>query len=115
MKGDLEPIRQVLAGNIKKYRKKFGYSQEKLAEKANLSAQTLSDIEGCRRWVSSLTITKLAKALHINEYQLLVPENGKTAANIPGSSLKSLISLQDNLINAINIQFDKAKDTGDFD
>jgi transcriptional regulator with XRE-family HTH domain len=113
MKADLEPIRKILAGNIKKYRKNLGYSQEKLAEKADLSAQTLNDIEGCRRWVSALTMTKLANALHIAEYQLLVPECGETAES-PRSSLKSLISLQNNVINTINIQFDKAKDTGDF-
>jgi transcriptional regulator with XRE-family HTH domain len=113
MKADLEPIRKVLAGNIKKFRKNLGYSQEKLAEKADLSAQTLNDIEGCRRWVSAMTMTKLAKALHVAEYQLLVPESGETAEPA-GSSLKSLILLQDNIIDTINIQFEKAKDTGDF-
>jgi transcriptional regulator with XRE-family HTH domain len=114
MRADLEPIRKVLAGNIRKYRKNLGYTQEKLAEKANLSAQTLNDIEGCRRWVSAMTMTKLAKALHIAEYQLLVPAKGETDEDPPRSSLKSLIVLQDNIINTINIQFDKAKDTGDF-
>jgi transcriptional regulator with XRE-family HTH domain len=114
MKADLEPIRKILAGNIRRYRKELGYSQEKLAEKANLSAQTLNDIEGCRRWVSSTTITKLAKALHVAEYQLLVSEDDKSAETPPRSSLQSLISLQNNIINIINIQFDHAKDTGDF-
>jgi transcriptional regulator with XRE-family HTH domain len=114
MRADAEPIRKVLAGNIKKYRKNLGYSQEKLAEKANLSAQTLNDIEGCRRWVSSVTMTKLAKALRVAEYQLFMPENGETAENLPGSSLKGLITLQDNIIETINIHFDKAKDSGDF-
>jgi transcriptional regulator with XRE-family HTH domain len=114
MKADLEPIRKVLAGNIKKYRKNLGYSQEKPAEKADLSDQTLNDIEGCRRWVSAATMTKLAKALHIAEYQLLVPESGETDEKPHRSSLQSLISLQNNIINTINIQFDQAKDTGDF-
>jgi len=115
MKPNSEPIRGILAGNIKKYRKILRYSQEKLAEKANLSAQTLNDIEGCRRWVSSMTITKLAKALNVSEYQLLVPpEENETIKINHKSSLKSLISLQNNIINTINIQFDKAKDTGDF-
>ena len=112
MRADLEPIRRILAENIRKYRKNFGYSQEKLAEKAGLSSQTLNDIEGCRRWVSAMTLTKLAKALHVAEYQLLVPDNGETFRK--SSSLKSLISLQDNIINTINIQFDEAKDTGSF-
>jgi len=114
MSADREHIRIVLAGNIKKYRKKFEYSQEKLAEKAGLSAQTLNDIEGCRRWLSAKTMTKLAKALNIDEYQLLIPENIETEQDTSKSSLRSLISLQNNIINTINIQFDKAKDTGDF-
>ena len=114
MKADIEPIRRILAGNIKKYRKNLGYSQEKLAEKSHLSAQTLNDIEGCRRWLSAATLTKLANTLHIAEYQLLMPESDETAKKPRRSSLKSLISLQGNIIETINIQFDKAKDTGDF-
>ena len=114
MREDLEPIRRILAGNIRKYRKILGYSQEKLAEKALLSAQTLNDIEGCRRWVSAATLTKLAKALHIAEYQLLVPDDEGTGESPYKSSLKSLISLQNTIINNINTQFDQAKDTGDF-
>jgi len=112
MKANSEPIRLVLAGNIKKYRKDLGYSQEKLAEKAGLSSQTLNDIEGCRRWVSSTTLSKLAKALHIAEYQLFLPKNEE---NHHSSSLKSLFSLQDTVISAVNFQFEKAKDSGNFD
>jgi len=114
MRSDLELIRKILAGNIKKYRKNFGYSQEKLAEKTGLSAQTLNDIEGCRRWISSKTMTKLANALNIAEYQLLVPENEMKVKKSRKSSLKSLISLHNNIIETINVQFDHAKDTGDF-
>jgi transcriptional regulator with XRE-family HTH domain len=114
MRVDAEPLQKILAGNIKKYRKKFGYTQEKLAEKADLSAQTLNDIEGCRRWVSARTMSRLAKVLNIAEYQLLIPENEEISEKSRKSSLQSLISLQDNIINTINIQFDKAKDTGYF-
>jgi transcriptional regulator with XRE-family HTH domain len=114
MREDSESIRKILAGNIKKYRKNFGYSQEKLAEKSNLSAQTLNDIEGCRRWISSKTMTRLAKALNVAEYELLVPASGETSESSRKSSLQSLISLQNKLINTINVQFEEAKDTGDF-
>jgi len=114
MKKDIEPIRKILAGNIKKYRKILGYSQEKLAGKSKLSAQTLNDIEGCRRWVSAATISKLAKALHISEYQLLVPESNEFTKKTIKTTLKSLIALQDDIIETIKIQFDKAIDTGDF-
>ena len=74
MKPEPELIRLILSKNIKKYRDGLNYTQEKLAERVGLSAQTLNDIEGCRRWVSSKTITRIAKALGIHEYQLLVPQ-----------------------------------------
>jgi transcriptional regulator with XRE-family HTH domain len=115
MRVNAEPLRILLSMNIKKYRHNFRYTQEKLAEKAGLSMQTLNDIEGCRRWVSSKTLTKLAKALKIAEYQLLLPENGKTESKKGKSSLQSLISLKDSVIGTINIQFEKAMETGDFE
>jgi hypothetical protein len=34
---------------------------------------TGNDIEGCRMWVSDKTIIKLARVLHVEAYQLLVP------------------------------------------
>jgi transcriptional regulator with XRE-family HTH domain len=114
MKADSEPLRILLSKNIKKYRGNFRYTQEKLAEKAGVSPQTLNDIEGCRRWVSSKTMTKLAKALNIAEYQLIFPENSGKEKNAGKSSLKSLISLKDSVIGNIDIQFEKAMETGDF-
>jgi len=112
MKKDIEPIRKVLSGNIKKYRGVLHYSQDKLAEKAGLSGQTLNDIEGCRRWVSSKTLSKLAKALQVSEYQLLLPE--KEGQKTGNSSLKSLIALQKTIKNSIDTQFEEAIDTGNF-
>ena len=52
-------IKELLALNIKMLRKKWGFSQEKLAEATNLSAQSISDIEGCRTWVSDKTLERL--------------------------------------------------------
>ena len=112
MKADSEPIRKVLSANIKKYRGVLHWSQEKLAEKAGLSSQTLNDIEGCRRWVSSKTLSKLAKTLQVSEYQLLLPEkDGKKAVD---SSLKSLIALQKTIKCGIDAQFEEAIETGNF-
>ena len=73
MKEKPEQIRQILANNIKKRREILGLSQEKLAESADLSVQTINTIEGCRMWVSDKTATRLAKALHIEVFQLFVP------------------------------------------
>ena len=51
----------------------MGYTQEKLAEIADLSTQTISDIEGCRTWVSDKTLSKLAEVLKVDISQLLTP------------------------------------------
>jgi len=54
-------------------RKKWGFSQEKLAEVTSLSAQSISDIEGCRTWVSDKTLENLAKALDVDIFMLFMP------------------------------------------
>jgi transcriptional regulator with XRE-family HTH domain len=56
-------------------RKKRWLSQEKLAEAAELSAQTISDIEGCRTWVSDKTLERLAGVLKVAIYELFMPLN----------------------------------------
>jgi transcriptional regulator with XRE-family HTH domain len=66
-------VRKLLSANIKAGRKKLGLSQEKLAELTDLSAQTISDIEGCRTWVSDKTLLKLSEVLKVDIFQLLVP------------------------------------------
>ena len=66
-------IRLILSKNLKAQRNKLGLSQEKFAEMAGLSVQTINDIEGGRRWVSDKSITKLSKALNVECFQLLIP------------------------------------------
>jgi len=67
-------IRLILSKNLKAQRNKLGFSQEKLAEISGLSIQTINDIEGGRRWVSDKSITKLAAALNVECFQLLIPD-----------------------------------------
>jgi len=74
-----------LALNTKILRKKCGFSQEKLAEAADLSTQSISDIEGCRTWVSDKTLEKLAQVLDVDIFQLFMPpdeDNGKNTETI---------------------------------
>lgn len=99
-------IRLILAKNLKEQRKKLGYSQEKLAEISSLSVQTINDIEGGRKWVSDKTITKLSKALHIECYQLLMPEfiiNTRKDSN----PTKHLIGLMKKLKKGVDFQIDE--------
>jgi transcriptional regulator with XRE-family HTH domain len=73
MSAETHNLRKALSANIKKYRNLEGISQEKLAEKTDLSEQMIKDVEGCRSWVSDKTAVKLATALKVEVYQLLYP------------------------------------------
>lgn len=82
-------LREILSSNIKFYRKRLFLTQEKLAEKAGLSAQTINDIEGCRTWVSDKSLIKIVEALHIEPADLLIQHTDKTSSdcNITTSDL----------------------------
>ena len=109
MSGGPELLRTLLSMNIKHRRKVLGFSQAKLAQAAELSVQTVNDIEGCRIWVSDETIVKLAQALKVEAYQLLVPffEAGKGGENEihRSSAVEILITLQQEIKNEIDLQF----------
>jgi transcriptional regulator with XRE-family HTH domain len=111
MKSENEPIRKILSKNIKERRNFLGYSQEKLAEKTGLSTQTINDIEGCRRWVSARTITKIARALNLEEYQLLLPEGNAVDS---GSPIKSILNLKREIKKSIDRHFEDVIDFGIF-
>ena len=70
---EVKELRRILALNIKRQRENLGISQEKLAELAGISANMMTDIECCRTWVSDKTLIKLANALEIDVFRLLLP------------------------------------------
>ena len=70
-----EKIRRILAQNVKKRRENLGLTQEQLAELTDLSVQTINTIEGCRMWISDKSITRLAKALNVEIFQLFMPHH----------------------------------------
>jgi transcriptional regulator with XRE-family HTH domain len=106
-------LRRTLSQNIKKQRKIIGLTQEKLAEATELSYQTINDIEGCRMWVSDKTILKLAKALHIDPYQLFEPASAKNMLISVSENINKdefLLDLESKIIKFVKQQFADAKD-----
>lgn len=69
-----QELREYLSLNLKKYRKIKGWSQFELAEKAEISEQTVNSIEGLRLWPSDKTLAKLANVLEVEIYRLFVPQ-----------------------------------------
>ena len=72
-------IKRILSVNIKHHRSVRGWSQVKLAEKINISTNFLADIETGKSWVSSLTLSKLARIFEIEAYELFIPKNKNTS------------------------------------
>jgi transcriptional regulator with XRE-family HTH domain len=105
MTGDEKKLRKALSANIKHFRAKLGFSQERLAEVIGLSDQTINDIEGCRTWVSDKTIVKIARALNVEVYQLLLPQTEAEKlfpVKVPADILQDL---KDTIKNDIDLRF----------
>jgi transcriptional regulator with XRE-family HTH domain len=69
-----QALRDILSGNVKKYRKRRAWSQFALAAKINMSTNFLADLEAGNTWVSAMTLIKLAKAFDIEVYELFKPD-----------------------------------------
>ena len=72
-----EEILETLSTNIKFFRKDKGWTQEKLAEEAEMSVQAINFFEGKRRWPGEDSLSKIASALNIEVYQLFIPHDSK--------------------------------------
>ena len=89
-------IREVLARNLKKYRHKYSFSQDKLAELASISSQYLATVETCRKFPTPEVLDRLAKALNIETYELFAfeptPQNEleKLRQDIIGEVVKAI-------------------------
>jgi transcriptional regulator with XRE-family HTH domain len=82
MKDKRQNLRHILAANIKEQRHILQISQEKLAEMAGLSWQTVNSIECQRTWVSNNTLEALADVFKIETFQLLMPPETRAAISL---------------------------------
>jgi len=89
-------IREVLANNIKQYRRKYGFSQDKLAELAGISSQYLATVETCRKFPTPEVLDRLAEALSVETHELFAsdptPQNEleKLRQDIIGEVVKTI-------------------------
>jgi len=97
-----QKLRQILAANVKEQRRILGISQEKLAEMAGLSWQTVNSIECKRTWVSDNTLDALAGVFKIESFQLLMPPETRAALSLnPTKTLRKLAEAKKEYDNAI--------------
>ena len=63
-------IKQLLGKRIKEIRKKRGFTQEKLAELADIEIPSLSNIENGKNYPSHETLDKISCSLGVMPYEL---------------------------------------------
>ena len=73
----MEKIVKVIATNVRHYRKKAGLSQEKLAERAGLHRTYIGGVERGEYNVSAINIARIAQALDIEPFILLVEKRAE--------------------------------------
>jgi transcriptional regulator with XRE-family HTH domain len=85
-------LRDILASNLKKNRRKCGLSQARLAEKAGISTQYIAMIELSRQFPTPDMLEKIAVALDIEAYELF---------SVPPSPESSMERLHKDIIKEI--------------
>lgn len=63
--------RRIIGEAIRKYRKRARFSQEKLAEKANLHPVYIGKVERGEQWISLHALLRVARALGVRGRDLI--------------------------------------------
>ena len=104
MDKDEKKCRDLLSKNIKRYRERLGFSQLDLSLELGISTTFLSDIETCQKWVSPKTLSKIAKVLKIEVYELFKPDiedDSEVSVDIAAELVRYLNTVDDTLIKQI--------------
>ena len=110
---DKPHIRTVIAGNVKRDRKLSKLTQENLAELADVSNTYIANIECGQTWISDKTLEKIAKALHIDEYLLFIPDEVSANTDIVKERQKMIEFLKERENELITYVTDFFSDTFD--
>ena len=102
-----EPLRAYLSANLKARREALGISQEKLAELAEVSVQTIKGIEGQRTWVSDKMLSTLAHVLGITAFKLLAPSSKESSQSDAAAIASLLNTIKQNLHDDIDNRFNR--------
>jgi transcriptional regulator with XRE-family HTH domain len=68
-------IKKLVGDNIRGYRKRIGWTQEKLAVRSGLNSEHISRMENGSENITIETIQKLAASLGVETYRLFIRES----------------------------------------
>ena len=103
-------VKEILARNLKKNRRRLGITQPELAEKAGMSTHYLGMIEIARNFPTADALERLAAALGIKSYELFSVSDSPEMAmeQLQQAILDILDKRLDNLDQTIEHALDKA-------
>lgn len=93
----MSEIAEILGANIRNLRKKSGWTQERLAEKAGISVPFMTQIELARKTASLDVIENIAKALNVSYERLF-----KTGLSDGKDICLNLHALENNLVETVS-------------
>lgn len=97
----VEELTDLYIANIKFLRIQRKMSQDRLSELADISPSFLSDIENGKKFGSFETFAKIANALDVEPYELLLPSN-KTISYDSRKTKELMRQLHKNLDDAVS-------------
>lgn len=77
-KNNMSDLLQTIGINIRRYRTGRKMTQARLAEEAGVATTFITQIESAKEIPSLRTISRVADALQVEPYELLIPENIST-------------------------------------
>lgn len=93
----------VLGSNIRKFRKKFGWTQADLAEKSGISVPFMTQIELGRKSASLEVVQNIASALNVSYEELFNEDKTTSEESMNLILLEKKIS--DSVLNQIHKEF----------
>lgn len=100
-------IQSRLAVNLKRIRKEKKLTQFQLAELAEISDETVKNIELCKCWTSEKTLSQITEALEVDVHRLFLPvsasfnKDSESAKVIKEAISENLRKYVDSVLNEI--------------
>ena len=102
-----DDIQKRLGENVKRIRKEQNLTQFQLAEKAELSEETVKNIELSRCWTSDKNLAKITKALGVDIHTLFLPIASTFDKQIADDNKQIKANIIENLREFVNVNLKK--------
>ena len=84
-------VKKILGDNIKKYRKKAGFTQDEFAEKLDISPKHLSNIEIGQKFISAQLLEKVSEILKVSPSTLFYSTDERSLGDESLSKIDRII------------------------